>query len=75
MSVPGLGSIGKDLGEIAAGFKDLASGNIAGGIGDLTKGIQGLENQEGHGKHHRCDNQGNNPFQQVMSELESLGIG
>jgi len=77
MSVPGLGSVGKDFGEIAEGFKDLASGNVLGGLGDISKGVQGLENQDKHDKHHhRCDGQGNNnQFQQLISELESLGIG
>ena len=76
MSIPGLGAIGKDIGEIATGISDLSSGNFAGGMSDITKGIQGLEKLEKNDKHHHCDGQGNNQFQQLLSELESsLGIG
>jgi hypothetical protein len=71
--IPGLGAIGKDISEIATGIGDLSSGNIAGGIGDITKGVQGLEKLDKHDKHH---DHGNNQFQQLLTELEqSFGIG
>jgi hypothetical protein len=62
--IAGLGAI-KDIGDIATGLRDLHSGNIAGGVNDILKGVEGLEHDNKH-----CQDKGHNDFQQLLSALE-----